>query len=232
EADAESHARPPASLPVDTPADAPTPARIENRPPVDAPPPAPAPRPPPKDERGLTLNVLARAHGVAGRMPDVAPAAALGVEIGPRRRGSAVRPYAGLGLDLAPYASQREGRGRVELGWGAVFGRGCLALDLQYDDGEEDRVRFEPWLCARAEGGTLWAASHGYATNRTQTLGWYAVGLETGLSVWLSRRFSVGAFAHAVVPLVRHDLVLSQALLYRMPWITGEGGLELKMRIW
>jgi hypothetical protein len=238
DADAESHTHVPASRPVDAPAPV-APSSLAPLAPAapvaknashDAP--APPRASPAGEERRTTFQVLARAHGVMGRMPDVVPAAALAVELGARPRSSRLRPSASLGLDLAPYASQREGRGHVELGWGALFGRGCLAYPLDPASEHGNALRVEPWSCARAEAGILRAASYGYATNRTENLGWYAVGAEVGASLWLSPIMSVGIFGQAMVPLVRHDLVLSEALLYRSPWITGEAGLELKMRIW
>ena len=231
EADAESHARFQTSAPVEPPSEAPAPAPP---PPAHAPVIAPPPPPPspPRDDSAMTWQAFVRAHGMTGRMPDPAPGAALGIELGSRRAASILRPFGSLGIDAAPNTTRREGRGRVELGWGTLFGRACLGFDLRTRARRQDDPLFEPWVCGRAEGGRLQAASRGYVTNRTETLAWYAVGPEAGLSVRLSQVVSVGTFAHAMFPLVRHELVLHEAPLFRAPWIAGEAGLEVKVRIW
>ena len=230
EADAESHARSQTSTPVEPPSAAtalPPPAGA----PVDMPAPMPPP-PPPRDASVMTWQAFARVHGMTGRMPDPMPGAALGIELGSRRAAAALRPFGSLGIDAAPNTTRREGRGRVELGWGTLFGRACLGFDLRARAHRQDDALFEPWACVRAEGGRLQAASRGYVTNRSETLAWYAVGPETGLSVRLSQVVSASVFAHAMFPLVRHELVLHEAPLFRAPWIAGEAGLEMKVRIW
>ncbi len=225
-----------ASNPHATPttlADAPpAPATADARAPADvrALRPSPAPRSP--EARAIAWQLLARAHGVTGRMPDTVPGGALAIELGPRWGSSMFRPYGSVGIDVAPYAVHREGRGHLELGWGAVFGRACAGLDLS---GRAERAGdpwIEPWACARAEGGGLRAASRGYAVNRTKDLAWYAAGAEAGVSLKLSRLFYVGVFAGAMVPIVRHELALGDLQVFRAPGVVAEAGLELKVRIW
>lgn len=220
--------------PSSTIADAPPAANPETPAPVDVrgPRPTRAPPPRPQDTSGIAWELVARAHAVTGRMPDTAPGAALAVELGPRRRSSMLRPFGSLGIDAAPYAELREGRGQVELGWGAVFGRACVGFDLSNRTTRADYSWLEPWVCARAEGGSLRAASRGYAVNRTEQLSWYAAGAEAGVAIRLSHLLSVGVFTHAMVPIVRHELVLGERRVFRAPIVTGEAGLELKFRIW
>jgi len=220
-----SNAHTPAAIAAEGPPDAPA---SEPRPQADERAPVP-PSPPPRSHHASAIawQLVTRAHGVIGRMPDPALGGAFAVELAPRQRSSMLRPFGTLGIDAAPYSERREGRGHVELSWGAIFGRVCAALDGGARDG-----RLELWACARVEGGGLRAASRGYAVNRTEYLPWYAAGLETGATVRLSHRLSIGAFAQAMAPLVRHELVLGERRVFRAPVLTGEAGLELKVRIW
>ncbi|MBX3196685.1 MAG: hypothetical protein KF894_00910 [Labilithrix sp.] len=226
EAEAANPHAPPRASPDATP----RPAPPDARPRVDVR--APRPSPPPQDASAIDWRLVARAHGVTGRTPDVALGGALAIELGPRRRSAMLRPYGSLGIDAVPYSERREGRGLLELGWGAVFGRVCVGFDVA---GRPDRAGggwLEPWACGRAEAGSLRAASRGYAVNRTEHLAWYAAGLEAGLAVRLSHRFSAGVFAGATAPLVRHELVLGDVRVFRAPIVAAEAGLELKVRIW
>jgi hypothetical protein len=221
-----THPRAPASTVAETP---PVEHRVDVRRAANLP-----PRPPPAqkgDASAIRWGLAARAHGVTGRMPGVAAGAALAIELGPRWT-SALRPFGGVGVDVVPYSERSEGRGHVELGWGAVFGRVCAGLDVSGRRTSDDRGWIEPWACARVEAGGLRAASRGYAVNRTEYLPWYAAGAEAGVALRLSQLISVGAFLHAAAPIVRHELVLGDLRVFRAPILTGEAGLELKVRIW
>ncbi|MBX3217268.1 MAG: hypothetical protein KF850_34880 [Labilithrix sp.] len=193
-----------------------------------------APRPPPPAQKASAIDwrLVARAQGVTGRMPDAALGGAIALELGPRHRSSMLRPYGSLGIDAVPYSERREGRGQLELGWGAVFGRVCAGFDVSGRSDGAVGGWLEPWACGRAEAGGLQAASRGYAVNRTELLPWYAAGLEAGLAVRLSQLFSLGVFANAMAPIVRHELVLGDVRVFRAPIVTAEAGLELKVRIW
>ncbi len=225
-----AHPRAPASTVAETP---PAAGAVGAPPPGDAQP-RPPPRSPParaRDASAIRWELTARAHGVTGRMPGIAAGGALAIELGPRR-AAALRPFAGVGFDVVPYSERSEGRGHVELGWGVVFGRVCAGVDLAGRSASGDRGWIEPWACARAEAGGLRAASRGYLVNRTEYLPWYAAGAEAGLALRLSQTIGVGAFLHASAPIVRHELVLGDLRVFRAPIVSGEAGLELKVRIW
>jgi len=225
-----AHPRAPASPGAESPpaasaVGAPPASDVQARPPL-RPPPAPA-----HDASAIRWELAARAHAVTGRMPGAAAGGALAIELGPRR-ASGLRPFGGIGFDVVPYSERSEGRGHVQLGWGAVFGRLCAGLDLSDQPTKGDRGWIEPWACARAEAGGLRAASRGYVVNRTEYLPWYAAGAELGAAMRLSQTIGVGAFLHGSVPFVRHELVLGDQRVFRAPIVSGEAGLELKVRIW
>ena len=225
-----AHPRAPAS----TAAESPPPASAVGALPgndVQPQPPLRSPTPPAPNASAIRWELTARAHGVTGRMPGAAAGGALAIELGPRR-ASALRPFGGVGFDVVPYSERSEGRGHLELGWGAVFGRVCAGLDLSDRAAKGERGWIEPWACARAEAGGLRAASRGYVVNRTEYLPWYAAGAELGVALRLSQTIGVGAFLHALVPIVRHELVLGDLRVFRAPIVSGEAGLELKVRIW
>lgn len=179
--------------------------------------------------RGGTWNIVAGAHAVTGRTPEVAAGASAALELRSRIEWPVV-PYAGLGVDLVPYSTASEGRGQIIFGWAALVGTACAAF-------ERVRHRFlagrwEPWVCARAEAGGLRAVSRGFDINQAKIRPWLAAGGELGIACWLSPDVAVTLGGGASLPFIRQAFIVNDARVYRSPAVTAELGVGLKLRAW
>jgi hypothetical protein len=174
-------------------------------------------------------NIVAGAHAVTGRTPEVAAGASAALELRPRISWPVV-PYAGLGVDVVPYSTVSTGRGEVVFGWAALVGTACAAFE-----GVRNRFfagRWEPWVCARGEAGGLRAASRGFDINQAKIRSWLAAGGEVGVACWLRPNFAVTFGGGASIPLIRQAFVVNDARVYRSPTVTAELGVGLKLRAW
>ncbi len=178
---------------------------------------------------GAAWNVAARAYAVTGRTPDVAAGASVALELRPRIAWPVI-PYAGLGVDIAPYSTVSEGRGHVDFGWAALVGTACAAFERVRD--RFFAGRWEPWVCARGEAGGLRAVSRGFDINQATIRTWLAAGGEVGLACWLRPNFAVTFGAGASIPFIRQGFVVNDARIFRSPAITAELGVGLKLRAW
>lgn len=179
--------------------------------------------------RGATWNVVAGAHAVTGRTPEVAAGASAALELRPHMAWPVI-PYAGLGVDVVPYSTASQGRGQVMFGWAALVGSACAAFE-----GVRDRLfagTWEPWVCARAEAGGLRAVSRGYDINQARIRSWLAAGGEVGVACWLRPNFAVTLGGGASIPFIRQAFVVNDVRIYRSPAVTAELGLGIKLRAW
>lgn len=201
-------------------------------PPSTAAPRAVRPKPPRSEnasEKSLEGYVTGGVHGVSGRTPNVAAGLALGIEARVPKAARVV-PSFGLAVDVAPYSTTDRGRGHVAFGWGALVATGCVSFE--HFRALDREGQWEPWACARAEGGGLWAASSGYEKNESATKPWLAAGADAGVALWITPRVAFTLGGGATVPILRQSFVLSGISLFRVPLVAAELGLGMKVRAW
>lgn len=189
------------------------------------------PTPPPEKaaESRLEGYVTGGVHGVSGRTPNVAAGLALGIEARVPTDARVV-PSFGLAVDVAPYSTIDRGRGHVTFGWGALVATGCASFE--HFRAPDREGQWEPWACARAEGGALRAASSGYEQNESAVKPWLGAGADVGVALWVTPRVAFTLGGGVTIPILRQSFVLSGISLFRVPVVAAELGLGMKVRAW
>jgi hypothetical protein len=113
------------------------------------------------------------------------------------------------------------------------FDTWLLAPRLDLCAGVEATRRFRAHGCMGASGGEIHAQGSLYPSSRATSIGWLAVANELGVTVDLTRRWSLDADAALVLPVIRESIVLrdysgsvlQQRNLASVGWVFGVGPL-------